>query len=353
MWKTGALSLVFISLLAACGSVRDMPSGDSDAAAATTVLITVDVTGGPGGVTLTPSSPTPGASCMTGSCRVPVGGSISVTAIGLIDWFFDGWSGAATAAEASATLTNITEDATITARYINTRMAPCADTPPANGHSTGTSNVPVTYTTAKGWSTPGQCPWSCDAEFCASSAACVAEFVDRISYTAGTASKWFGGDDRANSTRSVGTGQGITPTETVTMNRFGFRLQSAFKFVSTGQSGQQPTVLQLDRRDDGGNVVATYTTALPASFSGGWVFWNTAATTLNSGRPYIFTAFLPDAFTFKVNSATSGDAAAGYAGGSGYSGDVSPGGDLSSWSSWAVHTWDFQFRVQQRNLSCQ
>jgi hypothetical protein len=282
-----------------------------------------------------------------------VGGSISVTAIGLTDWFFDGWTGGAMSDSSMLALTNITSDVTVTANYINTRLVPCADAPPANGHSTSMPDVSITYTSAGGWSAPAQCPWSCDTEFCISGGSCITEFLDRVSYTAGSANKWFGGDDRPGEDRSVGTGQGITPTTAVTMNRFGFRLEGAFAFASTGQPAHQPTTLQLDRRDAGGNVVATYTTTLPPSFSGGWIFWNTPATTLNANTLHIFTAFLVEAFTLKANSGTSGDASAGYAGGTGYSGEVASGGDLSPFSSWSVHPWDFQFRVQQRNASCQ
>lgn len=368
MKLSGVCGVACIGLFVACGQVNkgqpdagvpdDAAPGDTAGdtatgdAAPSTRLITVGVAGGPSGVTLTPTSPTPGAICMPGSCVVPVGGSVSITAPGLTDWVFDGWSGSAAGTAQSVTLSGIASDGVVTATYINTKLVPCADAPPANGHSTSMPEVAVTYTTAGGWSAPAQCPWSCDQDFCLSSGTCITEFLDRVSYMSGAASIWFGGDDRPGTLRLVGAGQGVTPNTTVTMNRFGFNLQGAFSSASTGQPDPNPHTVRLDRRDAGGNLVATYSTTLPASFSGGWVFWNTPTTTLSAGTLHIFTSFLVNAFTQKANSGMRGDAAATYAGGSGYAGEVTSG-DLSSWSSWGTHPWDFQFRVQQRNPACQ
>jgi hypothetical protein len=135
------------------------------------------------------------------------------------------------------------------------------------------------------------------------------------------------------------------------MHRFGFQFQGGFKFFTTGQFGGQPNTLQLDRRNASGGVIATYFTTLPANFSGGWVYWDTPPTTLNASTLYIFTSFLTNAFAQKVNSGSFGDVAAGYTGGSGYDGEVSSG-DLSPWTAWGTHPWDFLFRVQEHNSSC-
>lgn len=276
---------------------------------------------------------------------------MSVSALGLTDWFFSGWTGTQMSDTHTVSISNIQSDITIAANYINTRMQPCRDAPPSNAHSTSMPNVMVTYTTAGGWSTPAACPWSCDLEFCTDGGGCAAGFLDRIAYTSGTASMWFGGDDRPDLVRSVGAGQGVTPTTTVTMNRFGFHLQGGFRFATTGQFGTQPNTAQLDRRDAGGNVIASYQTTRAPNFAGGWLYWDTPTTTLNAGTLYIFTAFLTNAFTQKVDSGTFGDTAATYAGGSGYAGQTGSG-DLVSWNLWGTHPWDFQFRVQQRNPAC-
>jgi len=318
-----------------------------------THLVTVNITGGPGTATITPTSTTPGATCTVGSCRIPTGGSLSATSPNLTNWFFNGWSGASNASTAAVTLSNVTNDATLTAGYINSRSVPCRDQPPANGMTTSTGNVTVTYTTAGGWTQPALCPFACQTDYCkVGGTSCQLEYVDQVSFQSGSASKWFGGDDRPNFSRSVGTGQGVTPTSTVTMNRFGFRVTSGFTFSTNNQFGTANNVVRLDRRDANGVIVATYSASLAPDFPGGWIYWNTPATTLPANQLQVFTAYLTNAFTQRVDTGSAGDAAAGYAGGGGYTGEVTSG-DLNGWTSWGAHPWDFQFRVQSRNAQCQ
>jgi hypothetical protein len=315
-------------------------------------LVTIALSGGPAGTSITPTSSTPGAICAAGSCRVPSGGVVVASAPALADWFFDGWSGGAVAATSTVTLTDITGSAAITATYINQRQVPCADQPPTNATTASTPSVISTYTTAGGWSTPELCPWTCNTDYCSTGAACAANYLDQIAFTVDTANMWFGGDDRSDiGPRSVGGGQGVTPTGTITMDRFGFNLCGPFRYAAAGTPGSQPNTVELDRRDSSGVIQASYTTTLAADFGGGWVYWNTSPTTLSAGTLYIFTCFLTTAFTQKVNSGICGDQAAGYAGGSGYAGQVTSG-DLTSWTSWSPHQWDFDFRVQQHNPAC-
>jgi hypothetical protein len=316
-----------------------------------TYVVTVTVTGGPAGTTITPTSPTAGATCTAGSCRVPSGGSVTATAPTLTNWFFNGWTGAATAAAAQVSLSNIVANATLTAGYINTRQEPCRNQPPANATTSSTGNVATTYTTAGGWSTPALCPWTCNTDYCNTGTACAVTYADQISYMTGTASKWYGGDNRAGSSRTVGTGQSVTPASTVTMSRFGFYFDGGFTFSTTGMYGTQPNTVRLDVRNASGTILATYTTTLPGNFAGGWVYWTTSATTLTGGTQYIFTSYMTNAFTQMVNSGSAGDANAGYAAGAGYSADATSG-DLITWSLWGTHPWDFHFRVQRRNPSC-
>jgi hypothetical protein len=192
---------------------------------------------------------------------------------------------------------------------------------------------------------------ACATEYCVTASGCDVAYIDRVAFTAGTASKWFGGDDRPGFVRTIGTGESVTPDVTLTMYRFGFRFSEGFLYSMTREFGRQPNTLQLDRRDPSGQIVESYLTTLPAKSLGGWVYWNTPPTRLDAGTPYLFTASLVDAFGQKVNSATLGDTEAGYAGGAGYSGQASSG-DLSSWSLWFMHPWDFQFRVQERSPAC-
>jgi hypothetical protein len=92
-------------------------------------------------------------------------------------------------------------------------------------------------------------------------------------------------------------------------------------------------------------------------FNEEWVFWPTTRTTLSAGTTYIFTSYMSTAFSQPVAGGSQGDSFAGYPGGSGYSALVptTPGGvvgDIAAWTSWTVHPWDFNFRVQQRNPAC-
>jgi hypothetical protein len=319
-----------------------------------TYVVTTAVSGGPAGTVIAPTSPTTGAVCSGSMCRVPLGGSVSATAPSLTNWFFQGWSGGVTSTMAAVTIANVTANASITATYINMRSEPCLDTPPANGTTTSRPNVTTTYTTAGGWSTPAVCPWTCNADYCATaSMTCVVAYVDQISFMSGSASKWFGGDDRTGTgSRSVGTGQSITPSSSVVMDRFGLALNRGFSYPSTGQPATTASTLRLERRSSTGAIAASYTTTVPTTFSGGWVYWTTATTTLAAGTQQIFTAWMTNAFTNPVYSGSPGDSAAGFTLGEGYSGEVTSG-DLTAWSGWGTHPWDFQFRIQRRNTQCQ
>ncbi len=317
-----------------------------------TYMVGVTVTGGPAGTTITPTSSTPGSVCAVGSCRIPSGGAVSASAPSLTDWFFNGWSGSMVESASTVTVTNIVGDSTFLATYINQRTVSCTDQPPTGATTSSTPNVTSSYTTAGGWSLPALCPWTCNPDYCNTGTACAATYLDQIAFTRNTANMWFGGDDRSGiGPRSVGAGQGVTPTTTVTMDRFGFNFQGAFTCASTGAVSSQPNVLELDQRDGNGVIQATYTTTLAPAFQGGWVYWDTASTKLSAGSLYIFTSFLTTAFTWPVNTGIFGDSSAPYAGGSGYSGQVTSG-DLKSWTSWGTHPWDFDFRVQMQNPAC-
>ena len=145
----------------------------------------------------------------------------------------------------------------------------------------------------------------------------------------------------------------MTPTTNVTMDRFGFELQGAFKSETTGAPGSQPITLELDMRNASGVLQTSYIASVPANFSGGWVFWSTPSVALSSGVQYIFTSFMPNAFTQQLDSGILGDASAGYTGGTGYAAEATSASvDMTTWTPWYVHAWDFHFRVQQRNPAC-
>jgi hypothetical protein len=318
-----------------------------------TYVVTTAVSGGPAGTVISPTSSTPGSVCSGAMCRVPAGGAVAATAPSLTNWFFEGWSGAVTTTTPAVTISNVTANATITARYINTRSEPCRDSPPANGATTSRPNVTTTYTTAGGWSLPAVCPWACNVNYCATaSMTCVVTYVDQISYATGAASKWYGGDDRAGSSRSVGTGQSITPSAAVVMDRFGLAVNRGFSYASNGQPATTAINLRLERRTSAGAISATYNVVVPVDYADDWVYWTTPSTTLAAGTTQIFTSWMTNAFSNPVNSGTSGDSAAGFALGEGFSGSVTSG-DLTAWANWGTHPWDFHFRIQRRNTQCQ
>jgi hypothetical protein len=197
----------------------------------------------------------------------------------------------------------------------------------------------------------------CLTGFCAVGATCLDPSVDAIALTGEqSANSWFGGDDRPGFSRSVGAGQSVTPSTPITMSRFGLYFQYGFKFDSNSEKlVTSPIILELDRRDANGTIQATYSTMVDPQFKGGWVYWDTPATTLGQGVVYIFTSFMTNAFTLPV-SAPVGWSKASYAGGTGYAGEVTSG-DFRGWSSWYSEESvggerDLLFRVQQKNPAC-
>ena len=334
------------------GGTASTGAGGTGGSLLPSYTVSVSASGGPAGTTILPTSPTPGAVCSVGSCRVPSGGVVNALAPALLDWYFNGWTGSSSTAEAMISFTGISRDSVLVANYINRRQELCLDTPPANATSTD-QEVTVSYTTAGGWMTPPVCAWSCNPDFCVASSggSCVATYLDQIAFMGTTTPglKFYGGDQAV--LRSVGTGQGVTPASTVTMDRFGFHFPGGFVYGGTRTFGAQTNILRLDVRNASGAILGTYTTSLPGDFRGDWVYWNTGRTTLNAGTPYIFTSFLTTAFTQRVTGSSAGDTAAGYPGGGGYAAEVTSG-DIADWSLWFPHGWDFDFRVQLRNAVC-
>lgn len=312
--------------------------------------VTVTVTGGPIGTTITPTSASPKAICSPGSCQIPSGGSLVAAAPSLTDWYFNGWTGAVTSTSPSVTLSNVLESQSITANYINQRREPCADKPPANAVTSSTPQVTTSYTTAGGWTSPTQCPWTCKSDYCLVANACVPQYVDVLSYTGGTSAFSYGYDVGLAS--YLGEGQGVTSASKVTIDRFGFNFRTGFTSTS-GEPITNPSQVQLDQRDANGQILASFTKALDTGFGGGWVFWDTPSTSLNANILYIFTSFLATADTQRANASIAGDTTVpSVAGGSYYYAIQTSTSDLTSWSFWSTSGAVLQFRAQQRNSAC-
>jgi hypothetical protein len=127
-------------------------------------------------------------------------------------------------------------------------------------------------------------------------------------YTGGGGS-WYGGDDRAASTpRLVGTGAQVPVTETFLAERFGLYMVRRFDFddASTGTGHAVTLLAQL--RDASGSILEVATTDLPATFAGGWAYWD-FSTVLQAGETYNFTTYVQDGFSSGLRSSVGyGDA---------------------------------------------
>lgn len=121
-------------------------------------------------------------------------------------------------------------------------------------------------------------------------------------------SSWFGGDDRINSSgRNVGSGRGVVLPSNTHLESFEILLTGGFEYYSTQTPYNGDVELKLDIRDGQSSNIATTTTIVNASFSGGWVTFDLSALDLIllGDRLYIFTWYLVDGQTLQVSSGTS------------------------------------------------
>lgn len=228
---------------------------------------------------------------------------------------------------------------------INTRTVQCTDNPPANGSSI-LANVQITYTDANGWSTPATCDFNCNVDYCKSSGQCVYAYNEMSFQPASSiGGSWFGGDDRAGiGPRNLGGGQSFKPTANLTMAKFAFYYTGAFRHAS-GSGGTEAVTIQAELRNANGAVLKTNQVNVPATFNGGWVWFNLPYT-LTAGTQYIVTSWVVNGYTQGVNSGIRGNTANAYASGFRYDAAGS-GSGLSSWTLWSgsggTGSWDYWF----------
>ncbi len=227
---------------------------------------------------------------------------------------------------------------------INTRTVPCAANPPANGKSIS-ANVEITYTDAGGWTSPATCDFTCNLDYCKSGSQCTYAYTEAsFQSAAALGGSWFGGDDRSGAgPRNIGGGQSIKLSKTLAMATFAFYYSGAFTHETTGAA--EAVTLQAELRNANGGVLKTDKVNLPASFSGGWV-WFSLPYTLSANTTYIVTSWLVNGYTQGVDSGIRADTADGYAGGFRY-GASGSGSGLLSWSLWSgtggTASWDYWF----------
>jgi hypothetical protein len=208
----------------------------------------------------------------------------------------------------------------------------CADHAPANAIS-----IPATVTVTRsgdGWTTPAACEWACSRGFCRIDQACAADLPDHAYEVPGPTSRWFGGDDRADTRiRSVGQGQSFVLDATTAIQGVAFGFAEPFGSAQTFTPAA--TRVRYDLRDAAGTILQTGTVVAPASFTGGWLTAPLTAT-LAANTTYIVTAFVPGVYAGDNHSSgIRTDYENLYAGGTAFgiettSADV----DLTDWANW-------------------
>lgn len=165
-----------------------------------------------------------------------------------------------------------------------------------------------------------------------------------VSYNAGSASGWFGGDDSSGlAPRNVGVGFGITMPVSTVVNQVGYE----FNALSSDSGDPLPATMtmRVNVRDSGGGIIKTLIRDFaPAEWVVAPDFFivDNVDLVAMQGETYIFTFHIEEAHLAPYPQAgargASGttDPYAFRVTGTGNSGN---GFDLESWASWSTHTW--------------
>jgi predicted outer membrane repeat protein len=159
------------------------------------------------------------------------------------------------------------------------------------------------------------------------------------------ASMWFGGDDGVNK-RNVGVGQSITLTRPARVTAAGFNFTKRFDYVhNPDESGHSVTLIMYARRADGSPFYGT-SKSVPSSFNGGWIMIPFANLWLEANQTYIFTCYLYQGEYNELTSGVYGRNDNPWPTSTGYDANVyAVPANMYSWSSWNVHSWDFNFQL--------
>lgn len=231
------------------------------------------------------------------------------------------------------------------AMCIHEKLVDCVDATPPNATSMPIE-VSILYSDAGGWSEPDECPFSCNEGFCEQSGQCV-EPIEVISFSTGNGASWFGGDNRPKfGPRNMGGGQSVTLSKTFELSKFGFHYQSRFDFKHEPKLSGHEVTLVLDVRSWTGVPLASAEVVVPASFNGGWVYWDIVKT-LQPGQ-YVFTCYLKNGLALGLTSGMMANSQGGYADGQRFGGVIYSGSEsLADWTKWnPVGAWDYHFHMQ-------
>jgi hypothetical protein len=113
-----------------------------------------------------------------------------------------------------------------------------------------------------------------------------------ILFNVQTASGWYGGDDRPGNQRNVADAQSVTIDQSVKLESYAIHFTSRFDFAQNPTGSGHEVILRLKVRDSLGTVLLTQDLALPQTFSGGWVAWESINYNLNQPGKYIFSHHL-------------------------------------------------------------
>lgn len=166
-----------------------------------------------------------------------------------------------------------------------------------------------------------------------------------FAFETGNSTSWFGGDDRTpGSDRNVGTGQSFTPMTDAAVTSVEIALVSGS--LTNATCPRDPLNIRLDLRDGGGNILASSSTTVACQFTGTqWIPFDLAYG-LRAGEEYNFTWWLPQGFEQRIWYGSVGEHNGDpIACGQGLGAQNLTGSDLSDWSQWSPHPWDFRIRI--------
>jgi hypothetical protein len=162
-----------------------------------------------------------------------------------------------------------------------------------------------------------------------------------------TSSIWLGGDDRAvGGPGNMGVGQSMIFARNARVDSAGFNLTDKFDYYESPEGIGHAVTLVMQARELDGTIIHTASTALPASFDGGWVMiplgpgiW------FKAGVEYVFTCYVQDGDSNHLSSSarTRDDDPWPLLGG--YTGGGSPPVDMTDWANWTATAKDYNFQM--------
>lgn len=161
----------------------------------------------------------------------------------------------------------------------------------------------------------------------------------------GTSYWWFGGDDREGWTHNAGYGQSFTLPRSAHVDYAGFNFKQRFDYYENPEGVGHAVTLVLNIRAGDGTIVKTVSESVPATFAGGWVFFDVDAD-LWAGDTYLFTCFLQDGQVNQLMTFIQARDDDPWPDSQGYIlNNWTDPYDMEDWSLWYTHLWDFNFRI--------